>query len=126
MPKWQRKDTCPRTGAFLQNIEKQDYFLFAFAFDAGAFVAGFALVLTLTLVAGFTLLPMLVAGATFVAGAMFVAGATFTGATFAGLAGVLFAGASPQAIPRAPITRTVESKITFFILFFKLLSFLKD
>jgi hypothetical protein len=34
----------------------------------------------------------------------------------------LFA-ASPQAMPSAPRPRTVESKITFFILFCKLLSF---
>jgi hypothetical protein len=47
-------------------------------------------------------------------------------AVLAGLTGVLFAGASPQAIPSAPKPRTVESKITFFILFIKLLSFLKD
>jgi len=38
---------------------------------------------------------------------------------FAGLTGVLFAADSPHAIPSAPITRTVESKITFFIFIFQ-------
>ena len=44
---------------------------------------------------------------------------------FAGLLVVLFAGASPQAMPRAPRPKTVESAITFFISI-RLLSFSKD
>ncbi len=47
------------------------------------------------------------------AGAVGVAGFI----VFAGVAGfaVLLAGASPQAIPRAPIAKTDDSAITFFI-----------
>jgi hypothetical protein len=37
------------------------------------------------------------------------------GAVFAGLTLALLAGVSPQAIPNAPITRTAESAIAFFI-----------
>lgn len=46
------------------------------------------------------------------AGAVGVAGFMVDGV--AGFA-VLFAGASPQAIPRAPIAKTDDSAITFFI-----------
>ena len=57
-------------------------------------------------------------------------GAGVAGAgVLAGVAGLLFAGAllaaSPQAMPRALNPRTVESAITFLILFFRLLSFSK-
>jgi hypothetical protein len=45
-------------------------------------------------------------------------------ALLAALLAVLFAGASPQAMPRAPRPRTAESAIAFFILF-RLLIFLK-
>ena len=47
-------------------------------------------------------------------------------AVFAGLAFTFtFVPASPQAIPKALKPRTVESTITFFILFYRLLSFSK-
>ena len=83
--------------------------------------------------AGFIVLFALVAGlAAFALAAEFVGAAEFvftglatgagvavlTGAgVFAGLFAVLFAGASPQAMPRALNPRTVESTITLVILF---------
>jgi hypothetical protein len=44
----------------------------------------------------------------------------------AGLVLALFVADSPQAIPSAPITRTAESAIAFFIVVYKLLFCLKD
>jgi hypothetical protein len=77
------------------------------ALAAGAFVAG----LLVALVAAGALAAGLAAGATVATGA----GVAVLAAL---LAFALFAGAaSPQAIPRAPSPRTVESTITFFILF---------
>jgi hypothetical protein len=94
------------------------YFLAVFAGEA--VLAGFMLPAGAIFPAGF-ILP----GAILLAGAMFAGGATFTGATLTGgatLAGLtetlVFVALSPQAMPSAPKPRTVESKITFFILFF--------
>lgn len=79
---------------------------FALAVGAVTFVLGF--VLALPLVAGVVLTGVLAGVLT---GAGVVAGVLFAGFVFA-----LFAGASPQAIPKAAKPRTVESAITFFIL----------
>jgi hypothetical protein len=109
-----KKASRKKRDAFDQTVEcRLDYFLFAFI--AGAFPAGFMLVAG-AFVDGFILL--FIAGATFTGATLTGGGgATLTGAIFAGLfAGVLFAD-SPQAMPSAPKPRTVESKITFFILF---------
>jgi hypothetical protein len=83
--------------------------LLALAFAGAIVLAGRLALLAAPLVAG-----ALVAGV--------VAGVATTTGVLAGVAGrfallALFAGASPQAMPRALNPRTVESAITFLILF---------
>jgi uncharacterized membrane protein len=109
---------------FPKRARNRNYFLVVFA-GAAAF-AGF-IALAAMLLAGLIAFAMLLAAfAIVLAATCAVLAAVFTAfitvVLAAGLTGVLFAGASPQAIPSAPKPRTVESKITFFILFFKLLS----
>jgi hypothetical protein len=93
------------------------------ALAAGALAAG--LTVSAALLAVFAVFAVLAAGvAAGVAGATVAAGAGV--AAFAGLLAVLFAGAAPpQAMPIALRPRTVESTITFVILF-KTPIFLKE
>lgn len=74
----------------------------ALVFGAGMLVFGAFAFGAVTLVAGVAVLT-----GTGVDGAVLFAGLLFAGALFA---------VSLQAIPNVPITRTAESKITFFIL----------
>jgi hypothetical protein len=86
--------------------------LFAIALAALAIVlAAFAIVLAAALAA----LAIAFAALAIVLAAVLAALAALFAALFAG-------AASPQAIPRAPIARTAESAITFFITYLILLS----
>jgi hypothetical protein len=87
------------------------------AFATGAFAAWLAFA------AGALAAGALAAGA--LAAGAFVAGATLVVAGLLALFAGAFVAASPHAIPKAPITRTAESAINFFILF-KTPIFLKE
>jgi hypothetical protein len=94
--------------------------LVALATGAIVVFAGFILLTGAVEFAGFILLAGAFAAGAFAAGAFaagaFAAGAFAAGALFAGLA-LFVVPVSPQAIPKAHITRTAESAITFIILF---------
>jgi hypothetical protein len=106
------KDEVP-----LIELSDPNYFLFALVF---MLVAG--LLVFIALPAGLFILPLL-AGA--VTGEAITTG-LLTG-TLAGLLALLaLFAASPHAMPRAPKPRTVESRITFFIVFLKTPVFLKE
>ena len=83
--------------------------LVGFIFDGGIVLAGFIFDIFVEL-AG-------VIGAGVETGAVLTGGATVVLETFAGLTVTLVFEESPQAMPSALNPRTVESTITFFILF---------
>ena len=89
------------------------------------FVAGLFVLIALPAVLFMLLvLPMFEAGDETATG--LVTGEAIGAGLVAGLFALALLADSPQAMPRAPRPRTVESRITFFIVFYKLLFFLKE
>jgi hypothetical protein len=101
--------------------------LFAFAFAAGAFAAGFVAAFAALATVFAALAALFAAVAAWLAAFAIALAAVFIAlATLLAFAVELLAALSPQAMPKAPSAKRLESAIIFFISKWTLLSFSKN